>query len=129
MLTQQQRRETLTTSSSVELVGIPNYWVDLVWNEAAPLIEKAIPYAETPYTLEQIHSGILDRTFQLWLIKEGSELLAAGVTQITDTHCWIYAIGGRDCRKWLHTLELIKQWSGKPIAYAGRKGWKRLLRA
>lgn len=97
------------------------------WADASPLIEKAIPFSDEPYTLDDIKDGILNRDFQLWLIMEGEELLAAGVTQLTDTHCWIFSLGGRDMKKWLHTLELIKSWAGRPIAYKGRKGWKRVL--
>lgn len=127
MQTQQRLEEPSTTSSSVRLVGVQWYSVWDYWDKAAPLIEKAIPYSDEPYTLEQIKEGIINRDFQLWMIFEGAEVLAAGVTQITREHCWIFALGGKDMKKWLHTLEYIKTWSGRPVVWKGRKGWDRVL--
>jgi len=73
---------------------------------------------------------------QLWVIVEGREITACGVTQILNYPrkkvCLMLLVSGRDFHKWSDKLDEIGKWASDigctSFEAFCRPGWKRVLK-
>lgn len=80
--------------------------------------------------------ALASRRMLLWLIWDGSRIVGAVVTEISETItgrvCVLVAMGGERRDRWLHLLGQIEDYAMqencRAVRLYGRKGWKRVLR-
>lgn len=108
--------------------------IDEMWPVVAPLIKKALPYAEGKLDLEDVKKALLSSDMQLWVACDSSGIFAACVTQIIKypQSDWavILFVGGIRIHELLNA-QIITDWAKDAgcshIECWGRPGWERLL--
>jgi hypothetical protein len=96
------------------------------WEEAKALLEPARELGGQ----DSVHSP--DQA--LWIVLDGTEMLAACTARITEVGCEVILVGGREHRRWLGELSeelgaAAKEAGAKRMVAIGRRGWlKSLLR-
>lgn len=121
--------------SSVNLICIDPSDIRYWWQHLAPLIHRAMWIADIGQ-FSPVEQDVLDGRALLWLAVQDINVLAAAVTEITNTEsrkkCTIVACGGKDMRQWLHLIEGIENYARGESCSAtriiGRKGWMRMLK-
>lgn len=84
----------------------------------------------------QIEADVISGRALLWIGWDGSEIVAAVVTQINETDadkvCVIVACGGFGMRDWLPLLDRLEAYARDDgcglMRIFGRKGWARVLK-
>lgn len=107
--------------------------LDLVWEEAAPLLEKAL--VNTDMALAFIQGQLRENLFQLWLGFDNDLMDTVMVTEIRQFEdyrvCYIWLLSGL-FEKWQEHLTTIEEWAKLNNCIAmeidGRKGWERTLK-
>lgn len=115
---------------------MPRTAVDLVWEgKVAKMIEEAYKSADEivpPDILDQLRSGHR----QLWVVIQGSQILAAVMTRIIQLRscraCQITAAGGTGVERWKDLVSLIEDFARhegcRKVVIEGRPGWERLFK-
>jgi hypothetical protein len=115
--------------------GILSEFVDKEWAECAPLIEKALLYADGKYTIDDIYKFIKEKTMQLWVGKRDEKIEIAFVTQIicypTHKRLLMFAYAGDNIHDWLELKPLVTEYAKwkncTKLDIYGRPGWERVL--
>ncbi len=125
-------------SSSVKVLLISPEDIDLVWDEAEPLIDSALKHSEGELISSDLIPIIKSGEQQLWVAIEDSEIIASMVTEIISYPrkriLRVITIGGKDGRgidKWYTFLPLIEGFAlkhgCKSLEAWTRKGMARKL--
>lgn len=111
--------------------------LDFYWPIVSEYIESALEHTDGEISLEDIHSDIVNRERQLWIIKHDDRYIAAVVTQIYSYNSGIKIgevtiAGGKDHKLWDHFTDVVGEWfksqGCKFIDIIGRPGWQRLYK-
>jgi hypothetical protein len=119
-----------------KLHGILSSEIDEAWPDVAPIIEKALPYSDGKYELEDIYKGIQSRDLQLWAASREGKATSVMVTKIIQYPkaktllMMIYA--GEHTDNMTQFLPPIYTWAKKlgctDVEIYGRAGWERVLK-
>lgn len=111
--------------------------VDSVWNDAGPMLSKAVNREPRELTLGDLKAALKKAEMDLWLIQDDEGVVkGAGVTklfQYVDGLCvYIRYLGGEGVREWFTNLwpewsAMLKSHGIKYIVQAGRPGWTKIL--
>jgi uncharacterized membrane protein len=121
---------------NVSLVPVP--CVPEVWDAVAPMLLKSTEMSGGRWSLEDVHSAILNEKFHLWVAMEDNVVVAAATTSFTDyPQCRMLTgqfLGGSRLKGWMEKLDAIlekwgRQHGCKGIELTGRNGWARALKA
>lgn len=105
-----------------------------MWPHVEPFFAAAtrrVPLA----ALEDLKRDILNGNALIWIVWDGSHILAALVTALQRTDagliCLLQACGGTEMGRWLPLLPRIEQFAKNQgcvtIRMTGRRGWSRAL--
>lgn len=119
----------------VEIRPIHSKDIDLYWNDAKPLLQKAIDRADGEYTIEWLYNSLKEVTRNLWVVFKGGVMIAAITTRIDEypsgikIGCIDFA-GGSDFKDWKMFTDYIENLffdlGCSKLEIAGRLGWLRL---
>lgn len=117
-----------------ELRGIAQHEIEAVW----PLVEERITEALGPsYTRPETMLALLKtNAAQLWLAKNGDEIDAVCITQITGHDigktCGIWVCVGTNRTAWQDYMSVIEAWAKANgcigMKHEARPGWQRVLK-
>lgn len=111
--------------------------LDFYWGFVSEYLESALEHTDGEISLKDIHSDIVNRERQLWIIKRDACYIAAIVTQIYSYNSGIKIgeitiAGGKEHRLWDHFTDVVGEWfkdqGCKFIDIIGRPGWQRLYK-
>ena len=117
--------------------AIPAEYVETVWSECAPLLRRAIEYANGEFDIDDVLGWLKNRDMQLWVAID-DKIVMACTTEVLDYPkkrvLRAILVGGDGMRDWIGDLdralaEYAKQIGAKSIEAVGRKGWIRALGA
>ena len=119
--------------SSVKLLCVPPADVKKFWPHVRSFIIEAMFRGGGEYG--SVRHRVFDGTDQLWIVWDGSKIVAAAVTSLgiinDEKTCTIVACGGDDFASFAHFLTDIEQFAKAEGCVAvrvnGRPGWKRAL--
>jgi hypothetical protein len=115
---------------------VPTDRVGEVWDECAPLLEKAVKLTSGRYTLETVWQDVESGNYQLFVAVDGEKIVGACTTRIAEypTGIWLSIVhcGGNHLERWLgQGFEAVKAWAHVNkcvgIEIQGRREWKRVL--
>lgn len=123
----------------VSCTGILVEDVDSSWDQAGPLLQKAIDKSDGEYSQDDILRLIMSGEMQLWGAFDIEEdvMLMAMVTEIIiypqHKSAWIVLSGGTRLDDWFEGIHnLLLRWAKyhgcKNIRITGRTGWERKLK-
>jgi hypothetical protein len=116
------------------LVCVPPDQIGAIWPHAAPFIER--PFAKRgDDTPESIRADIEAGHALLWIVWDGSALIAAAVTRIMSTVrrrvLRIVCCAGNDVHRWIHLIKELEAYGKREgcdvCRVEGREGWKTML--
>lgn len=111
--------------------------VDRIWpGRVAKMVEQAYTFADEIMPPDMVDLLRL-RHRQLWIVWDGAQIIAAGVTKIilarSGKACLVTAAGGKDLPEWTHVISTIEDFARregcKRVIIEGRPGWERLFKA
>jgi hypothetical protein len=110
---------------------------ELVWSEIKPYLLETLEYADGKYNEQDIYDAIKANDMQLWVVYDNGKLLCYCITQIIifprKKILSIPFVGGIQMFRWLHLLDLIKQFGReKGCDFAegyAREGWTKALKS
>jgi hypothetical protein len=106
--------------------------IDIFWPRVKDLLKKSVRFTYGRYTLDDIHDVLSSGEYQLWVVYEGDEFIAAIATTITQypqRKCLcIHFIGGTQLSEWkdkfLFKLRgFARDMKCDGIEATGRPGW------
>lgn len=124
-------------SHTIVISAVPAEVLDVVWPDAAPLLEQAVETSGGRYSMERLWEELQERKLGLWVALEGTTPIAAITTRIAVyPDCKALAmdwIGGTRMEEWLPVAHEILGRYGREHGCShlegyGRKGWERALR-
>lgn len=102
----------------MKLERVPLQYVHVVWPDVAPMLAKALPYAQGEVTLDHMQAYAADGTWELFVVTNGATVHGAVLVQFfnrpTMRVAFIQAVGGRGIIA-QDTFDQLK-------AYAARQG-------
>jgi len=118
----------------VSLVCVDPKEIKRIWPHASHLIRSAVERVGIS-DFRIIEDSILDGDALLWLVWDGSKILAAVSTVLERANgklaCVIVACGGEDMSQWLGLITKIEDYAKAEGCHCtriyGRKGWTRVL--
>ena len=110
--------------------------IDLVWDDVAPLIKKALQHAEGELIPDDIKKHLDKGDLRLWVALEGKETIAAMVTEIIQYPrkkiVRVITLAGRDMGMWYDFLPMIEGYAIRngcsSLEAWSRKGMARKLK-
>ncbi len=114
---------------------VPAHEVTRVWQDVAPLLQKAVDLAPGRYDVVDILTYVLQNEYQLWIGFTDEGIHSAGVTRIYDTPLArvfsILWLGGSNLKDWQdEALAVTRRFAldhGCTIReIVGREGWGRM---
>lgn len=117
------------------ITPIPSYYVGIVWDKVAHLVERAIGHVDSGFLPDDILARLVSSDMQLWVI---GEYRAACITQIVvypqHKTCLVVALGGDGLSEWFDELmDEIESWASqmgcKFVEEFGRPGWQKIGKA
>lgn len=122
-------------SASVKLICVPPKLKRLMWPYVADRLRSAYLKTDLAHTAD-LERDTLQGDADLWIVTDGDEISAAGVTLLvrTDKHliCNILALGGAKTAQWFDLLPALEDWArgqgAKKVRIFGREGWTRILK-
>jgi hypothetical protein len=121
----------------IDVAHIPQDHVDRLWNDAAPLLEKAQRRVADKMDLDDVLNDIRGGSLQLWMVVVNGVLMAAMTTRIVSypkkKNLLINLIGGYEMDRWMPSaLDALKEMAKinglSGIEGYGRKGWEKILK-
>ncbi len=120
----------------MDLICVPPAQVPKVWPKVKPLIFEAMRRGDFG-AFAPVEDDVLDGDALLWVAYDEKEIVAACVSQISETEwrkvCTIVACGGSEMRRWLGLLDQIEAYAKAEGCSAsrivGRDGWSAVLPA
>jgi len=115
-----------------QISGVQSINIPLVWDQVAPLLERALAYAEGLYTVQDIYGLLMYHKMQLWIIADEFTIHGCAVTEFRDFPqkkvCYAVLAAGElegEWGSWFDTVELWAYGEGASVMKAyGRPGWK-----
>jgi hypothetical protein len=103
-----------------------------VWTLAEDFVEQAVTHSDGLLKADDLKSGVENGSKQLWVIWGDDRVKAAGVTEIINDTCFIWAFGGECMREWFPLHKQLEAWAKgegcDAVHFFGRLGWLRALR-
>lgn len=120
----------------VELVPIPAADVEASWHLVEPWVARAVREGARIETVESYKARCLDRSAQLWLLREKGEVAGAGITEIYDCPqgptCAVPVLAAVSFETLEVLFETVEQWARAEGCVSlegyGRFGWVRSLK-
>jgi hypothetical protein len=96
--------------------GIPVELVDHFWPFAEPYIKRALDHTSGEFLPADVKAFCQQGTVQLWLVSEGSRIVAAITTEIINyprrRHCRIITLAGSRAAEWTEQADtIISAWA------------------
>lgn len=121
-------------SSARYVRGIISTEIDAVWDEVAPMLERAIDPDE--FSIDDVKEGLLAKEFQLWAAYHNGVIEAVMTTKIEyypqSTICLLVHMAGTWERGFTQYLAHIGAWAkengASKLLMIGRPGWERELK-
>lgn len=119
-----------------ELYGVPSHEVDGVWEAVRPWVAAAcLRGIGAGYNETDIYQYLLDRDMQLWLARDGQEIIAVGITEIVNYPrrriCNLTIGTGKRREQWQHFRHIIEVWAKEQgcshMSCLARNGWRRVF--
>ncbi len=105
--------------------GVQAHNVDSVWEKVAPLVDRAMEYADGKMKTEDVYTGLKANELQLWLVPGGIWVTRIVIYPRSTRLEWIAAAG--EYQNWTEHLPLLFEWArahGCDAAeIGGRAGW------
>lgn len=109
--------------------------VFLLWPQVKDQIESAIKQSNGEYTLDDVYYGLSEGYMRLWIVYEGSQIIASAVCQISHYPnkivCWIMFVGGKGLEEWKEESAAIERWAiengAESMMMYARKGFEKIL--
>jgi hypothetical protein len=100
---------------NIEMTGVYSEFVDSIWTQIVPLLEKAMAYADGKYSVDDVYRALREKDMQLWIAYLDKKIVAFAITQIliypqTKRLCVTF-MGGEKMSNWLHYLKPITDWA------------------
>jgi hypothetical protein len=116
------------------VIGIPADQIDRWWDDALPMIEKALKRGLGEWAASDIRTALLSRDMQMWGAFDGT-LQAVMVTQILTYPqmkvCDLVLCGGRGLKFWKDNISDVEAWAAQQgcrmARLFGRRGWIKAL--
>lgn len=132
----QALRSNSITVDGVSYIGVASAFIDQVWKDVAPMIERALAYFDDRVGIDDIYQSLKAKNNQLWLVFRGGEILTAVITEIAiypkKKVLTIAYLAGRDFKSWQYGLSVLKDFAKSHgcscIEIRGRRGWEKLLK-
>lgn len=121
----------------IEVSIIPLEYLDAVWEQVIPHMEKAAKYTYGRYTVDDIYDSIKEHDYHLWIAyKNDKEILGAVVTQFTiypkKKALNLVFCGGENLELWKPQMLKLLQRFGADMSCdclesTGRRGWLKIF--
>ena len=109
------------------VTGIPAHDIDAIWDDVAPLIDRAMAYADGKLDSTDIYSSIKNRDMQLWVVPGGVWVTRIVVYPQSKRLEGIAAAG--EWQDWLTHGQQVIDWARyhgcDAVELIGRPGWGR----
>lgn len=125
------------STDGIEVTAVPAAVVDVVWDDVAPMIEKATKTSGGRYDVSSVREGIESGVLALWIAMDDAKPIAALTTRVEvfPTGMRVLAIdwiGGKRMKDWLPEAHAVLSDYGRAYGCQhlqgyGRKGWLRAL--
>jgi len=117
------------------LVCVDPTQVEKIWPHARLLLQSAFVGRQHDDTIEAIEADVMSGASLLWIIWDGTGLLAAATTKVmsspTRKVLRVECAAGREMHRWLHLLRGIEDYGREQgcavCRIEGREGWKSWL--
>ncbi len=117
----------------MRMYGVLSHYIDKVWFDVAPLLEKAVAYSDGKYHLDDVYAALINRDMQLWVAYDDTGLKVCCVTQILSFPrkrvMLLVFVAGKDSDDWLHLIEKLKEFAKEhqchTVEFYGRPGWEK----
>ena len=114
----------------MSIEGVQAHDVDSVWEKVAPLVERAMEYADGKMNAEDVYTQLKSKELQLWLVPGGIWVTRIVVYPRSTRMEWIVAAG--EYQEWAAHFPLLFDWAKvhgcDAVEMGGRKGWGRKVR-
>lgn len=117
-----------------ELVGVPSFDIDIVWERALPFVQSALEHSfDTP---EDVYAALKIKGAQLWLAWLNDGIEAICITRVEEytngKTCGIWICAGSGRNDWKHHMATIEAWAKSngciAMKHTARLGWQRVLK-
>lgn len=124
------------TVHTLTISAVPPPAVEIVWADAEPFFQRAVETTDGVYDIETVRRGLGTGEYVLWVVMDGTKIIAAGTTSIRNypnakalTIDWL---GGERMPEWLEQSMSVMRSFAKDngcdfVEGYGRKGWGRAL--
>lgn len=117
------------------LVCVPPAQVAAIWPHVAPFIESAFLSGRGDDTAETVLADLVAGNSLLWIVWDGSGLIAAATTKIIDAPakriCVVTSCAGREMPRWISFIDDLARYAADEgcavLRVEGREGWKATL--
>lgn len=109
--------------------------IDAIWPHVRAFIESAFLSGRGDDTPETVKADLDAGTSLLWVVWDGSGLIAAATTKIVDTPtkklCLVTSCGGRELPRWIAFMADLETYAKAQacavLRIEGRQGWKAMF--
>ena len=121
----------------LRVVPIPAALVPEVWDEAAPLIDKALAYTSGRFELEDIEVALAEGRMSLVVTFDGGEMIGAMTVEIVDyprlRALRVIHVGGERYPEWMMAAKSVlddgaRRVGATRLEMEGRPGWERIFK-
>jgi hypothetical protein len=122
--------------NSVEVQPINRLWVDKVWVDIAPFIQRALDKSTHYMNLQDVLEELLNGRMQAVMVFDESKIIGVCTTEVVQTKrkkiFRVVHLGGDDMEEWLSALvETVREGAmnigATEVEVWGRRGWNRAL--
>ena len=119
------------------ITAVPLEGVDIVWSKARDVLEKSVETSKGKFKAEDIRQELKDGGLVLWLVLEGSDVVAAITSRVIEypgrRAMALDWVGGSKMNQWLplvlNTLQkYAKECGCMHLEGYGRKAWGKILK-
>jgi len=112
------------------LICVDPEQIHKIWHHTKPLVFSA-GLRTGLSNPEDTEFEILRGEQLLWIVWDGSEIVAAASTRLSNGICTFTSCGGKNMRQWVKFFPQIEEFAereGCRLRISGRKGWERILK-
>jgi len=119
------------------ITAVPIEGVDIVWSKAKDVLTKSVETSKGKFKAEDIRKELKDGGLVLWLVLEGSDVVAAITSRVIEypgrRAMALDWVGGSKMNQWLplvlNTLQkYAKECGCMHLEGYGRKAWGKILK-
>ena len=119
------------------ITAVPLEGVDIVWSKAKDVLTKSVETSKGKFKAEDIRKELKDGGLVLWLVLEGSDVVAAITSRVIEypgrRAMALDWVGGSKMNQWLplvlNTLQkYAKECGCMHLEGYGRKAWGKILK-